>query len=82
MERYFASPHLVDFILVLVVFEAIVLAWWRKPVRAILVMLAPGVCLMLALRAALDGAAWPWVPAALLAALVAHVADIRERWRG
>ena len=47
----------------------------------IVVMLLPGICLMLALRAALTGASWPWVPAALAAALVAHLADLRERWR-
>jgi hypothetical protein len=45
-------------------------------------MLLPGVCLMLALRAALAGSAWPWVPLALAAALLAHLADLRARWRG
>lgn len=88
MERYFTSPHLVDCILAFTVVEAVVLIWLRPRLAAhvrliaIVVLLLPGVFLMLALRAALDGAAWPWVPAALLAALVAHVADIRERWRG
>lgn len=55
----------------------------RSPLRpsGIVVMLLPGISLMLALRAALGGAAWPWVPAALAAALVAHLADVRERWR-
>jgi hypothetical protein len=52
-----------------------------RPITIVL-MLLPGLCLMLAIRAALDGAAWPWVPAALAAALVAHVADVRERWKG
>jgi hypothetical protein len=51
----------------------------QRPV-AVILMLLPGVCLMLAIRAALSGAAWPWVPAALAAALVAHLADLRERW--
>lgn len=46
----------------------------------IILLVLPGLCLMLAIRAALAGAAWPWVPAALAAALVAHLADIRKRW--
>jgi hypothetical protein len=36
--------------------------------------------LMVALRAALAGVAWPWVPAALTAALVVHLADLRLRF--
>jgi len=102
VDRYLASPHLVDLILALTVLEAVILLLLRRwlddesgakrtsgvsghdPNRrplAIILMLLPGVCLMLALRAALDGAAWPWVPAALSAALVTHVADIHQRWR-
>jgi hypothetical protein len=44
-------------------------------------MLLPGICLLLAVRAALAGAAWPWVPMTLAAALVAHLLDLRSRWR-
>jgi len=47
---------------------------------AVGLMLLPGVCLLLAVRAALAGAAWPWVPTALAAALVAHLLDLRSRW--
>lgn len=49
---------------------------------AIGLMLLPGICLLLAVRAALAGAPWPWVPTALTAALVAHLLDLRSRWRG
>ena len=52
-----------------------------RPIGIVL-MLLPGLLLMLAIRAALDGAAWPWVPAALAASLLAHLADLRERWFG
>jgi len=45
------------------------------------IMLFPGVCLMLAIRAAWVGAAWPWVPAALFGALIAHLFDLWVRWR-
>jgi hypothetical protein len=49
---------------------------------AIGLTLLPGICLLLAVRAALVGAPWPWVPTALTAALVAHLLDLRSRWRG
>lgn len=82
-ENLFASPHLIDLILVFTVFEAVAVVWWRglSPAAAGL-MLLPGVCLLLAVRAALAGAAWPWVPFALAASLAAHLLDLRMRWRG
>jgi hypothetical protein len=49
-------------------------------VAAVGLMLLPGICLLLAVRAALAEAAWPWVPAALTAALIAHLLDLRARW--
>jgi hypothetical protein len=90
VQRFFLSPHLVDLVLAFTILEAAVLIRLRprrpgdhrseRPV-VIVLMLLPGVCLMLAIRAALDDAAWPWVAVALVAALVAHAGDIRERWR-
>jgi hypothetical protein len=62
-------------------------AGWRSGLslasryRGIGLMLLPGIFLLVALRAALAGAAWPWVPSALTAALVAHLLDLRQRWR-
>ena len=44
-------------------------------------MLLPGMFLLLALRAALADAAWPWVPAALTGALVAHCYELWARFR-
>jgi hypothetical protein len=44
-------------------------------------MMLPGMFLLLAVRAALAGAAWPWLPAALAAALAAHLLDLAGRWR-
>ena len=43
-------------------------------------MLLPGICLMAAIRAALSGSVWPWMPAALGAALLAHLLDLRNRF--
>jgi hypothetical protein len=74
------SPHLIDLILVFTGLEAIVLVLRRGPSPiAIALMLLPGVALLVALRASLAGAAWPWVPAALAASLVAHLLDLRGR---
>jgi hypothetical protein len=83
----FASPELIDLILLFAVVEAAVLTLWHRrtgrglSVIAVGLMLLPGICLLLALRAALTGRAWPWVPGALAAALIAHLADLRSRWR-
>jgi hypothetical protein len=82
------SPTLIDLILLFTVLEALVLSLVRRRTghglhpRAVVLLLLPGIFLMLALRAALAGGAWPWVPAALFAALVAHLMDLRQRWRG
>jgi hypothetical protein len=84
----FASPELIDLILVFTVVEAAVLTLWHQrtgrglSVIALGLMLLPGICLLLALRAALSGTAWPWVPAASAGALIAHLADLHRRWRG
>jgi hypothetical protein len=88
MSALFASGHIVDAILILVVLEAALLAAWHWRTgrgvapAALAANLCSGGALLLAVRAALVGAWWGWVGAALLAALVAHLADLRGRWRG
>jgi hypothetical protein len=44
-------------------------------------VLLAGAFLLLALRAALTGAAWSWVAVWLVAGLVAHLVDLVRRWR-
>ncbi|MFL5251713.1 MAG: hypothetical protein ACJ8AI_02245 [Rhodopila sp.] len=79
---FYTSPHLIDLILLFTVLEGFILARWRKiSVRTVIVMLLPGLCLLLALRAAMAGAAWPWVPVVLTGALLSHFFDMRERFR-
>jgi hypothetical protein len=81
------SPGLIDLILVFTVLEGVALTLWRRrtgrglSAAAVARMLLPGICLLLASRAALSGAAWPFVPLALALALIAHLADVRGRWR-
>jgi len=83
MGELFDSGRIIDVILLLVAVEAIaLLAWRRARVGPLLVGLLPGVALMLAIRAALTHAAWPWVAAALGAALALHLLDMRNRVRG
>ena len=77
----FASPHLIDAVLAFILVEGVCLVWRRVPVGLVVRILLPGICLMLALRAALAGAAWPWVPVTLAASFAAHVADLRTRLR-
>ncbi|WP_010218336.1 hypothetical protein [Sphingomonas sp. PAMC 26621] len=44
--------------------------------------LLPGALMMLALRAALTGAAWWWIALALAASFPAHLADLMRRGPG
>jgi hypothetical protein len=84
---WFTSGRVVDAVLALVVMEVIALAFLRLakgravPFSGILVTIAAGASLLLALRAALAGADWRWVALALTAALIAHLADLRIRLR-
>ncbi|AMB48161.1 MULTISPECIES: hypothetical protein [Methylobacteriaceae] len=83
----FASGRIVDAILVLVALEALLLLavrarWGRGPAPGpLLSNLASGAALMLALRAALTGAAWPGVAAWMAAALAAHLTEMVIRFR-
>ncbi|HEY8565920.1 MAG TPA: hypothetical protein VIL65_10505 [Beijerinckiaceae bacterium] len=84
MSDLFASGRIIDLILALVVLESLALMTLSRR-RGIAVLdvaaaLAPGVALMLALRAALTDAWWGWVAAWLAASLVAHLFDLSRRW--
>ncbi|MFO1160365.1 MAG: hypothetical protein U1E60_16115 [Reyranellaceae bacterium] len=86
MQELFASGRVVDLILVLMIAEAVVLGLlYRRTgrgvaLRALAGVLLAGGFLLLALRAALTGAAWPWVAAFLVLGLLAHLADLAARW--
>lgn len=86
MANFFASGLVADLVLLSLAVEVVVLAAWRRhtgrgPAAIDLLALAlPGAFLALALRAALTGAAWPWLALALSAAFLAHLADLSRRW--
>lgn len=84
MQQLFASGHVIDLILLLMLAEAALLLKLRLPglgSRQILALLLPGAFLMLAVRAALTSAHWTTIAACLLAALVAHLGDVWIRIR-
>jgi len=72
----------IDWILAGMALETVaLLALNRRVARAMLLNLAAGGCLLLAMRLALSGAWWGWVSASLLGGLAGHLADLRARWR-
>ena len=87
MAELFSSGRIVDVIVALVVLEALLLVGLRlrrgrgPAPAALLSTLASGAALMLAVRAALTGADWPFVAAWLLAALFAHLTEMMIRFR-
>jgi hypothetical protein len=86
VAELFASGRVVDGIIVLMLIEAAVFSLLRKKsgrkasIRALLTNLSAGAALLLSLRAALTGSTWQVVSIWLLAALLAHVADLKMRW--
>ena len=86
LAELFATGRIVDVILALTIAEAVLLVGYRRwtgggvPALSIVANLLAGACLLLAVRAALVGAAWYWVASALAASLVAHLADLNLRW--
>jgi hypothetical protein len=86
LARLFASGRIVDLVIAFMAVEAMVLIIVRKyslrgiPTGDLLISLAAGLPLLLALRAALTGSAWPSIAACLCVALVAHAADLLRRW--
>jgi len=86
MSELFATGRIVDAVIALMLLEALLLAvlharHGRGPAPAdLLPNFAAGLFLLLALRGALAGSAWPWIAASLAAALAAHLADIARRW--
>jgi len=87
MTEFFTSGRSIDLVLLLIGLEAIILmVLWRMrrcpiPPLAALLILAPGSCLLLAARAALNGSTWSLISFLLLVALIIHLVDLRQRWQ-
>ena len=82
MSGFFAGGHAVDVVLAVIAVEFAWLVWRGRPALDVALALAPGACLLLALRAALTGAGWPWVALWLAASFPVHLTDVARRgWR-
>ncbi len=88
MDALVSSDWVVDLVLVFMFVEGAGLIAYRVLTGrglasvSVALMLLPGACLVFALRAVLAGAATTVVIAWLTLALVVHVADLWQRWRG
>lgn len=88
MSALFASGRIIDLVVVLTLLEAGALVGFRRmtgrgpALSAFGLNLLSGLCLMLAVRAALVGAWWGFVAVWMLGALALHLADLRRVWRG
>jgi hypothetical protein len=87
VSEFFASGRIADLVLAVLALEAAALWLWHRrtgrgvPPAELLGFAVAGAALLLALRAALTGAAWPHVALWLVVAGVAQVYDLARRWR-
>ncbi|MDO9383908.1 MAG: hypothetical protein Q7T86_13710 [Hyphomicrobiaceae bacterium] len=87
METLFANGRIVDIVIAFMALEAVALLVGTRWLNGrlgnvdIVLLLVPGLFLLLAMRAAMTDAGWIAIAAWLLAALVAHLADLARRLR-
>jgi hypothetical protein len=87
LDALFANGRVVDLVIALTVCEGLFLAWLRRrsgkglTLSDVVGNLAAGIFLMLALRAALLREPSENIAVWLVAALIAHLADLYRRWR-
>lgn len=79
MTEFFTSGHAVDVVLAVLVLEGLVLIWRGRRAINVFAALVPAVLMMIASRAALTGASWPWIAIPLAAAFPVHLLDLRLR---
>ena len=87
MSGFFSSGHAVDLVLTVIAAEFAWLSLRRRgrfgardasALDRVLTLL-PGVFILLALRAALTGAGWPWIAGLLAASFPIHALDVVRR---
>ena len=79
MEAFFSSGHAADAVLAVLAAEALWLKWRGNDWGGILAALVPAVLMIVALRAALTGMAWPYVSVPLALAFPVHLYDLHRR---
>lgn len=79
MEAFFASGRAADCVLAVLAVEALwLLARGRRP-REVALLLLPAALIVVGLRNALTGAAWPWIALPLALSFPVHLADLSGR---
>ncbi len=87
LAPWFDGTRLIDLVIAVSLLEWLLLAQWHRRTGqgvapdALKWMMLPGLCLMLAARSALSGAPWTLMALLLSAAGLAHIADLRRRWK-
>ncbi len=79
MEQFFASGRAVDVVLAVLALEAVWLRFRGNRWIDIVSALLPAVLMMLSLRAALTGMAWPFISIPLAMAFPVHLYDLHRR---
>jgi hypothetical protein len=79
VDQFFSSGRAVDVVLLVLLVEAFWLRARGQHWADVLPALLPAVLMMLALRAALTGMAWPFVSLPLALAFPVHLYDLRRR---
>jgi hypothetical protein len=80
MSDFFASGRAVDVVLAVLAIEMLLVALLGGRKRqTLLLALLPGLFLLLALRAAITDAPWPFIALFLALSLPAHLLDMRRR---
>ncbi len=87
LQSFYAGPLVVDIAIAFIALEALLLwllysarGWGIAPSQYLLTLVS-GLFLMLALRCALTPEGWLGMALALVAAGLAHAADLRQRFR-
>ena len=80
MAWLFASGHAADIVLAVMAAEALwLVARGGGSAGAVALRLGPGALMLVALRAALVGATWPWIALPLILSLPLHLKDLARR---
>lgn len=79
MSEFFASGHAADAILAVLAIESILLVRRGRPLVDVASMLLPAALIVVALRAALVGADWPWIALPLALSFPVHLWDLSRR---
>jgi hypothetical protein len=79
MEEFFSSGRAVDVVLLVLAIETIWLKWRGQHWTDIAPALLPAMLMMLGLRAALTGMAWPFISLPLALAFPVHLYDLQRR---